>query len=125
MTTTDQWAWWRAACNGLIGSIREDAPEAGFYRALRSGSRNGQKYFFPVAFWYDVDGTLKCLSDGRHVTDLAAQQEIWLRCAKSPISKAMYDHKRKVGSWPDEVVIEQAPTSDGASRSKRPFSSSR
>lgn len=115
---SDQWAWWREACKGTIGAIVETEPQAGFFRAVRGGTKNGQKQFFPVAFWYDTnDGALRCLCDGQNVTDVAAQQELWIRCAKSPISKAMYDHKRKVGSWPDEVVIEQAPTSDGAPRS--------
>lgn len=116
MTTgSDQWAWWREACKGNIGSIREDAPQPGFYRTVRSGNRNGQKQFIPVAFWYDKDdGSLRCLCDGHSVTDLPAQQELWLRCAKSPISKSDYDHKRKVGTWPDEVVL--AATSDGSAR---------
>lgn len=119
MTESDQWSWWRRACTGAIGAIRENTPEAGFYRAKTGATdRHGQQRFFPIAFWYDKDtGALRCLSDGQEIRDHHAQQNLWIRCAKSPITKAAYDHKRKVGSWPDEVVIEPSATSDGVTRS--------
>lgn len=107
VSTVDQWAWWRAALAGTIGSVMEQQPESGFYRG-KFGGRNGEPLrFSAIAFWRDKEtGDLRCLSDGREVTGEHDMQALWLRCAKNPVTKPAYDLFRKEGRWPDEVVAE-------------------
>lgn len=88
----DQWAWWRAALAGKLNPMRESKPESGFYRA-KDGA--------PVAFWLKDDERF-CLRDGERVTATGDMLSLWVSVAKRPVSKDLYDARRKEGRWPDE-----------------------
>jgi len=96
----DQWAWWRAAFAGKLGPMREDRPESGFYR-----TKDGA----PVAFWLK-DGEQFCLRDGERVASHGDILSLWVSVAKKPVSKELYDARRKDGRWPDQP---EAPAQRG------------
>ena len=96
----DQWSWWRSALSGKIGPMRESKPESGFYRA-KDGT--------PVAFWVKDDEQF-CLREGQRVTAQGDMLSLWVSVAKKPISKDLYDARRKDGRWPDQP---EAPAQRG------------
>lgn len=91
MARHPQWNWWEAALNGSFGPIVETQPESGFYRHYKGE---------PVAFWRDADAQYCKFGNDQFDGDIG---RLWMSVAKSPVSKADYDHRRKDGSWPADL----------------------
>lgn len=94
MTAVDQWSWWRAACNGTIGPIREAEPQSGFFR-----DHTGE----PVAIWRAEDGSVIALVGAESFHHPVKQGKIWLSVAKHPVSKSAYDFRIASGGWPADL----------------------
>lgn len=90
----DQWTWWRAACAGDIGAMRESYPESGFYRHYTDAA---------VAIWRDASGVMSMLLNGEEVEDAIKAGKIWLQVAKHPVAKKDYDARISNGAWPSAL----------------------
>lgn len=97
----DEFAWWRKALANprLIGTaelpIRETEPQCGFYRV-----RYRQGDYRRVAI-YLHDGRVVAERDGRLV-DEHDVGELWIWCARFPITWEVFDQVTQTGHWPDD-----------------------
>lgn len=90
----DEYGWYFAALRGEHPPIHDGEPESGFYR-IKWG-KSGK--LLPVAIWRD-DGQVLA-----RVGDRMAQHpdEIWLGCARAPITEEVYRAVLAGQPWPDE-----------------------
>lgn len=101
----DPYAFWRAGLAGITAAVQDGHPQAGFYR-LRS-VKGGP--WLPVAIWQgEEDGTMSCIvgDDDRRASD------VWLSCARFPVTEADYRHAVEHGSWPG-ALDESGPATIG------------
>ncbi len=92
-TTHDPYAYWRAGLAGLLSSTQDGNPQAGFYRMRKV--RGGP--WLPVAIWIEEGGDIACL---RGVDEAIEARNVWLACARFPVSEDYYRHCIEHGSWP-------------------------
>lgn len=103
---SDQYSFWRKALElagdcgeltreqpKLLGATME--PESGFYRKRKH--KDGP--FVPVAIWRDGNGILGVVN-GKQVP---AEDELWTRCCRHPVSEKSYYAATETGAWPDDV----------------------
>ena len=113
----EQFASWRRILENpkLLGTeifINPDDPLPGYWRA-----KTKVGLYFPVAFWFDEQGILRCRYGKDEVTDLNRMSDLWTRCANNPISHAAYKRWVDGGGWADvdeEVAAQVARGSNVA-----------
>src|SRR5262245_54828230 len=71
--------------------ILTEEPQLGFFR-----TKEGR----PVAIWED-NGKIIMLTKSGEV-DEDDQSELWLRCAKRPVTEEAYHQAIETGTWPDK-----------------------
>lgn len=91
----NDYLWWRDALAGKNPPIHDGHPQPGFYRRRRW--RGGP--WDPVAIWPDGNGEMLCTSGNNEAVDAS---EMWLWCAKNPVSYEAYQAAVDSGTWPDE-----------------------
>ena len=93
--SADIWKFWRDALSGADVIIEEGAPQCGFYK-MRKG-KDGP--WLPVMIRMDGD-EMRCRvgsDSGVHPSD------VWLWCAKHPISKEDAKHAFDTGAFPGDA----------------------
>ncbi len=92
---TDIWQWWREALAGNDVTVEEGNPQCGFYK-MRKG-KDGP--WLPVMIRMDGD-EMRC----RVGADSGVNpSDVWLWCAKHPISKDDARHAFGTGSFPGDA----------------------
>lgn len=94
--------YWRDALDGKRPPVTEDAPQCGYFR-LRT-SRDGD--WLPVVIWHRDDGAFVA----RVGDTMREPLDIWVQCAKHPVTKEAASHAFKTGQWPDMPA--EAPRSN-------------
>lgn len=117
---TDQYDWWRGACqaqdfDGYLGTapIHVDEPQSGFFETRRKNQKTGVVTREVVAIWRDEDrGLLGRQGKDRALSaDEATQQWPWL--AKRPIAHDVYKQWIETGKFPDEIAADKIAREDG------------
>lgn len=93
--TRDDYAFWRAGLAGITMAVQDGHPQPGFYRTRRSKGSQWQ----PVAIWRH-EGALYALCGEASVEPT----EIWIGCARHPVTEADYRHAATTGTWPGAIV---------------------
>ena len=88
----DAYHFWRSGLAGLTLAVQDGNPQPGFYRARQSKGGPWQ----PVAIWAETDGSMVALR-GSDSVDAA---DIWIACARHPVSYEDYQHALQTGDWP-------------------------
>src|SRR5262245_6919642 len=87
--------WEKALADPKALQAREftvtEEPQPGFYR-----TKEGR----PVAVWQEIDGQMVMQTKGGMV-DKDDQSDLWLRCAKRPVTEEAYYQAMETGTWPD------------------------
>src|SRR5215510_8440779 len=95
-TMTGYEYWEKALADPKALQAREfvvtEEPQSGFYR-----TREGR----PVAIWQEIDGQMVMQTKGGMV-EPDDQSELWLRCAKRPVTEEAYYQAMETGTWPDK-----------------------
>lgn len=95
-----QYKWWQNALLGLFGPITEAMPQSGFYRC------NGE----PVAIWRER-ADVYCVVGAEYKEHDPV--EIWVKCARFPVSEDAYNARIETGKWPGDMTpAGQLPPSD-------------
>jgi hypothetical protein len=95
----DLYAYWDAALEGQFGAVTEIDPQAGFYKLKSAGG-----FWLPVALWWDEH--LLWAKVGNEDDPVAVEdaedrvRDIWLRCARQPVTEAAYRHAIATSAWP-------------------------
>lgn len=90
--TAAAYDWWREAMAGRMHAMTETA-QPGFYKAKSAGN-----FWLPVAIW-EQHGEIICLLG----KEPAKVSDVWLRCAKHPVSEEDYRHCIANGAWPGDA----------------------
>lgn len=92
----DQYEFWRRRIAGEQLPIHDGEYQAGFYRLK---TRDGT--YYPVAYWFAKDGTIRCRIGQKDVNEQTAAER-WMWASKWPITHELY--KAVVGGapWPDQ-----------------------
>jgi len=117
----DQWAYWRAALNGLFIDYKKGDIPSGYFKNANwapSGKNDGKrvKVLEAVAFWRTEDGSLACWrsSQWKAPTDADAIEDLFASCSKSPISFETFMAVKDSGVWPDAVEPPAASIGDNS-----------
>lgn len=112
--TDKQWDFYFAGLKGTIGPVMESNPQLGYYRHFKGDA---------IAIFTHGD-QLWFLKGNEPIDDPVERGKLWLGCAKSPVTKKVYDERIKDGHWPqdappikasnDAPVAEQAPAAEAA-----------
>lgn len=93
---TDHYHGWNELLAGRKHPIHEGSPLCGFWRQRERKGGPWQR----VAIWMDGDGSQFATVDA----SFAEPADIWLWCAKHPITEADYRHHEKHGTWPGDAA---------------------
>jgi len=88
----DDYAWWREALATGSFTVNENEPQPGFYKTKRAGA------WSPVAIW-KKDGVLVA----KDVTGMRNPHDIWVGCAKHPVSNVAAKKAFATGNFPGEI----------------------
>jgi hypothetical protein len=107
---SDQYGYWRRRLAGEVIPITEN-PEPGFYR-LKTAR---EAVWYPVAYWVNKDGVLRCRIGHNDVDELVALER-WPYASKTPITHEVYKAVMAGEPWPDqhEAVIRDRQNSQAA-----------
>jgi len=93
----DDYAWWRAALETGSFTVEEGNPQIGFYKT----KRNGQ--WVPVATWRNkASGELVAAVGNK--SNQIAPNDIWISCAKFPVSNEAAKEAFATGLFPGDVA---------------------
>lgn len=97
--------YWRTTLAGRPASMTDAEPGYGFYyyRKVKNGPR------IAVAIYANgLDGVTVAQVDGDLIDDPDKVADVWMRCARHPISEKLYRARMGLGHWPDEAQMPAA-----------------
>lgn len=97
---SDPYAYWRAALAGVTMAVQDGSPQPGYYRMRKV--RGGP--WLPVAIWLEDGVAIGVVGD-----EEVAPRNVWLSCARFPVTEDDYHHRCDTGEWPGAIPDEVGP----------------